>query len=199
MEQTKKVEYRTTGKVGTNEHFPVDGTGRPAMVISGRTIPGRSEEYIWFRNGCFMADPKKKYRVLDDIDGEAVISQVAFMDAHRNNVANGGHAFRRAEPWMDKADAYQIFARQIADGSLRGEAAILAAAKKIESLPDGDRKPKASDMQVHVGVRDAAIRGVSLQEYEPDYGNAPAILSTMTPASPDTADTVRGAVLGADD
>jgi len=185
-----KKAFVTTPKVGTGEHWAIEGTGSPPMMVNGRSVPARPCQYIWFRSGLFVADSEKKYRIHDDIQGEVVIDQLTYMEQHPHNVANGGHAFREHEPWMDKVDAARLL--QAGARSMSDEA-FLAALHKIEAMPEG--KPRTKDaVQVHVGVRDAGAKGVSLEDVEPDYGNLEKILAQMAPASPEFAAAVKDAM-----
>lgn len=187
--------FVTTPKVGTNEHFPVEGTGSPAMTVGGRSIPARPCQYIWFRKGTFVADSTVRYKLYDDIDGELVIDQVAYMDAHPNNVANGGRAFQQHRKWMDKVDAARLLQ---SNASRMSDAAFLKALHKIEAMPEGETAPVAAKVQVHVGVRDAGASGRTLAEVEPNYGDTEAINAGFTQADPGVADVLKEAMKASD-
>ena len=187
----KKV-YVTTPKVGTRHRMYVHGTDRPQTIRGGVTMNAVPPQEVRFSHGLFVASDEVKYKLYDSIEGEQIVTQIEWMDNHPENVANGGHAFREHQPWMDKVDAARLLqqnARSMSDEQ------FLAALHKIEAMPEG-KAPTKDEIQVHVGVRDSAAKGVLVEDIEPDYGDYDAIMSKLTPAPTDVAEALKQGIRG---
>jgi len=182
--------FVTTIKAGTRHRMYVHGTDRPQTIRGGITMAAVPPQEVRFNRGVFVASDAVRYKLYDSIDGDTVVTQIEWMDRHPENVANGGQAFRQHQPWMDKVDAARLLQESAASMS---DAKFLEALHKIESMPEGPR-PTAADVQVHVGARDAAAKGVRLEEVEPNYGNLEAILKEASPASPELTAALKKAM-----
>lgn len=191
MASVKKKVFVITGRVGTRHRLFVHGTGKPETVKAGRRILATAPKEIRFNRGTFVARSDVRYRLYDDLADDVILTQIEWLDQHPENVANNGRAFQAHEPWMDKADAARLLA--VSAKTMSGPE-VLKAINQIASMPEG-RQPTAQQIQVHVGVRDAAIKGKTLDEVEPNYGDLEAVTGGRTPVSPKVAEVLRTAIV----